>query len=154
MPILSVVGDNVRFLRRSRPLSSLSCVRLEWMRSTGSMLTRRALIGEQVRLLCQYYTVGTPVLPGKYWSTFGIKLQYFPHSTGKRSACVSRQEWKRKGTYKYCTSLFIVKADLFFYFSKVSRMAPILSLEARASLTETTISFNGAIVSPSTCMSG
>ena len=30
----------------------------------------------------QYRAVGTPVLLGKYWSTFSIGLQYFPHGTG------------------------------------------------------------------------
>ena len=40
------------------------------------------VITGRLRFYCQYFTVGTPVLPGKYWSTFSIKLQYFPHGTG------------------------------------------------------------------------
>ena len=33
-----------------------------------------------------------PVLPGKYWSTFGIGLQYFPNGTGYIFGLVVRLE--------------------------------------------------------------
>ena len=41
----------------------------------------------------QYRPESTPVLSGKYWSTFRIGLQYFPQGTGRHAPDVDACEY-------------------------------------------------------------